>query len=131
MQLHRQRNKLTYLNAAVLLLTFASEPQARNWRVETHVDFPLLRDAERQVYRAYGLESSHLRSWQPKVWAQYARLMLLGRAWRGVQGDSAQLGGDFVVDRRGILRLAYRSQDPTDRPSAALLLAEVERAARL
>ena len=116
-------------DAQVLLLTFANEVQARNWRAETGVDFPLLLDADRKAYKAYGLDSSLLRSWQPKVWVHYARLMLGGRAWRGIQGDSGQLGGDFVVDRHGIVRMVYRSQDPTDRPSVASLLAEVERVA--
>jgi hypothetical protein len=38
-------------------------------------------------------------------------------------GDSAQLGGDFVVDASGVVRLAYRSHDPADRPAAGDLLA--------
>ena len=68
-----------------------------------------------------------MRSWQPQVWIHYARLMLGGHAWRGIQEDSGQLGGDFIVDRRGIVRLAYRSQDPTDRPPVSTPLAEPER----
>ena len=126
MQLHRQRARLEALNAAVLLLTFATEMQAAQWRDDAHVSFPILRDSDRHVYRAYGLESSFLRSWQPKVWLQYARLMLAGRAWRGIQGDSRQLGGDFIVDRQGIVQLAHRSQDPTDRPAVPELLACLE-----
>ena len=54
---------------------------------------------------------------------RYARLLAAGRKWRGIQGDSTQLGGDFIVDASGIVRLAYRSHDPTDRPSAEQLLA--------
>lgn len=131
MQLHRQRERLQELKAEVLLLTFASETQARNWNGETQVGFRLLRDTNRQVYRAYGLESSLLRSWQPKVWIHYSRLILGGQSWRGIQGDSRQLGGDFIVDRRGVVRLAYRSRDPTDRPSVTGLLAELERIAGL
>jgi hypothetical protein len=53
-------------------------------------------------------------------------LLTSGRKWRGIQGDSAQLGADFVVDTEGIVRLAYRSHDPTDRPPAADLLARLE-----
>ena len=48
--------------------------------------------------------------------------MRAGRRWRGIQGDSAQLGGDFIVDADGIVRLAYRSRDPTDRPLVEQLL---------
>jgi len=131
MQLHRQRGRLAELDAEVLLLTFSSEAQAWNWREESQIGFRLLRDTNRQVYRAYGLESSLLRSWQPKVWIKYARLMLGGRTWRGIQGASGQLGGDFIVDRQGVVRLAYRSRDPTDRPPVTGLLVELGRIAGL
>lgn len=79
--------------------------------------FEFFLDPGRKAYQAYGLEHSLIRSWGPNVWFAYARLLLSGRRWRGIQGDSAQLGGDFIVDRNGIIRLAYRSHDPTDRPS--------------
>ena len=131
MQWHRQRARLEELNAEVLQLTFASETQAAKWRDDAHVSFRILCDSDRHVYSAYGLESSFLRSWQPRVWLHYARLLLGGRAWRGIQGDSGQLGGDFIIVRQGIVRLAHRSQDPTDRPSVHGLLAEVERIAGL
>ncbi|MGB3700022.1 MAG: hypothetical protein WA997_02030, partial [Anaerolineales bacterium] len=45
-----------------------------------------------------------------------------GWRWRGIQGDSGQLGGDFIVDRQGIIRLAHLSQDPTDRPALSTIL---------
>jgi hypothetical protein len=50
-----------------------------------------------------------------------------GRRWRGIQGDSAQLGGDFVVDKTGVLRMAYRSEDPTDRPPIEHILTVLDR----
>jgi hypothetical protein len=31
-------------------------------------------------------------------------------------------GGDFIVDKNGVLRLVHPSHDPTDRPSADELL---------
>lgn len=78
--------------------------------------FELFLDPQLKAYHAYGLERSLIRSWGPKVWFTYARLLLSGRRWRGIQGDNAQLGADFIVDKNGIIRLAYRSHDPTDRP---------------
>jgi peroxiredoxin len=32
------------------------------------------------------------------------------------------MGGDFVIDKRGIIQLAYHSRDATDRPSVEQLL---------
>jgi len=63
-----------------------------------------------------------LRSWGLNTFLTYSRLMLSGRKWRGIQGDSSQLGGDFIVNTNGIIRLAYYSRDPSDRPSVSQLL---------
>ena len=54
---------------------------------------------------------------------RYAQLMAAGKRWRGIQGDSTQLGGDFIIDRKGIVRFAYPSRDPTDRHPVDTLLA--------
>jgi peroxiredoxin len=32
------------------------------------------------------------------------------------------MGGDFIIDSMGIVRLAYRSKEPADRPSVDKLL---------
>jgi len=122
MQLHRRRDAVLMLNGEVLLITFSSAEQACRWRDETGIDFPLLLDANRAVYRAYGLRSSIWRVWQPKVLAYYARALLQGQRWRGIRDDPHQLGGDFVVDAAGMLRFAHRSEDPTDRPAVDSLL---------
>jgi peroxiredoxin len=110
------------LNVEVLIVTFGTLPLAQAWLEETCSPFHLLLDPERTVYHAYGLERSLWRSWTLKTIWRYVELMAAGHRWRGIQGDSTQLGGDFVVDRSGIVRLAYRSHDPTDRPSVDQLL---------
>lgn len=107
----------------VLIISFGTLPQAEAWLAETCSPFRLLLDPERKVYGAYELGRSLSRSWNLRTIWHYVNLLTSGRKWRGIQGDSAQLGGDFVVDADGILRLAYRSHDPTDRPSASELLA--------
>lgn len=77
-------------------------------------------------YRAFGLDYSLPRSWSPKIWFVYAHLLAQGRKWRGIQGDSGQLGGDFIVDRSGIIRMAFRSHDPADRPSVDDILEKLK-----
>jgi hypothetical protein len=61
---------------------------------------------------------------RPGVILRYLRLIF--RGWRPQlvrEGeDILQLGGDFVVDREGHLIYAYRSAEPTDRPSVEALL---------
>lgn len=116
-QLRQHEDIFKGLNTRVAVISFGTFPGARVWLQETAVPFELLLDPQMKAYQAYGLERSLIRSWGPKVWLTYARLLLSGLRWRGVQGDSAQLGGDFIVDKNGIVRLAYRSHDPADRPS--------------
>lgn len=110
------------LKARIVVISFSRPDQARLWLDETNAPFTLLLDPERKAYRAYGLEYSLLRSWGLNVWQRYVQLLLHGRKWRGIQGDSGQLGGDIIVDSNGRIRLAYRSHDPTDRPDIHTLL---------
>ena len=121
-QLRQHSAEFESLSARIALISLGPALGARAWLEETGAPFTLLLDPDRAAYRAYGLDASLSRSWGPKVWWQYARLLLSGRKWRGIQGDSGQLGGDFIVDTNGIIQLAYRSHDPTDRPSVSQLL---------
>ena len=120
--MHQHIDTLESLHCKVVLISFGNSKEESHWIVETGVPFGILLDPERVAYQANGLDRSLIRSWGPKVWYKYAQLLLSGRSWRGIQGDSAQLGGDFIVDRNGIIHLAYRSHDPTDRPSVRRVL---------
>ena len=122
-QLCQQQDELEQLGVEVVLVTFSSAGYGRVWLKEVCSAFRLLIDRERAVYARYGLKRSLLRSWNLKTVRKYVQLMRAGRRWRGIQGDSAQLGGDFVIDAQGVIRLAYPSRDPTDRPAVTDLLA--------
>lgn len=60
-----------------------------------------------------------------KTHISYARLLLKGYRLKPVMGDAYQLGADFVVDKEGVVRLAYYSKNPADRPSVETLLSVV------
>jgi peroxiredoxin Q/BCP len=122
-QLCQHQQELERLNVKVLILSFGALPAAQAWLEETCSPFELLLDPERIAYEAYRLERSVFRSWNLRTLWRYAKLLASGRRWRGIQGDSAQLGADFIVDPKGVVRLAYYSHDPTDRPSVDHLLA--------
>ena len=116
------QDQLEALGLRIYLISFGQEWQAKRWLEETQAPFPLLLDPDRSVYRAYGLERSAAKSWNPKMLLHYLGLILKGRKLRPIQGDSNQLGGDFIVDREGTIRLACPSEDPADRPSVEMLL---------
>lgn len=122
MQLHRHKDEFRSYDTNVLFIAFSADALARNWLQETGVSFTILIDRERNAYNAFQLGRSLLRSWGPKIWLTYARLMLKGHRWRGIQDDSSQLGGDFLIDRQGKILFAWRSQDPAHRPSAEKII---------
>ena len=126
MQLHRRSTDLDRAGVTTLLISFSTQQQARQWRQETEVGFPFLLDPGRAVYRAYGLERSVRRTWTLRTLRYYFAAVVRGERLRAAQGDPHQLAGDFVIDSTGIVRLAYRSFDPTDRPSVDLLLHAIE-----
>lgn len=122
-QLRHFETELRRLEVQVLVISFGAEWWARAWLQETGSPFPLLLDPERAAYRAYGLKRSFLRVWSPKVMWHYTQRVLAGQKLQSIQGDPHQLGGDFVVDAAGVIRLAHRSKDPVDRPPVETLLA--------
>ena len=125
-QLCHQQDQLKQLNVEVLLVSFSDPGYAKMWLKESCPSFRLLLDPERVTYRTYGVEHSWLRSWNLRTLWRYIQLLSAGRKWRGIQGDSAQLGGDFIIDTNGKVHMAYRSHDPTDRPSVINVLANLQ-----
>ena len=121
-QLRRHQQELAQAKANVLLVSFSSAVKMKAWLEETESPFPVLLDQHRGAYRAYGLRHSLVHSWNLRTIRAYIELKRAGRKWRGIQDDSAQLGGDFIVDTTGFVRLAHRSRDPVDRPDVGELL---------
>lgn len=111
------------LNGEVIAISFGTRYWANAWLQETAAPFSLLLDPERSAYQAYGLQSSVFRSWMPQNLWYYLRAVMQGRELFGKRGDPHQLGGDFIVDKQGVVRFAHPSRDPTDRPSVETLLA--------
>ena len=124
-QLCQHADELRRLDVHVLLVTFSTAGYGRVWLQQVCLAFLLLIDRERDAYVRYGLKRSLRQSWNLRTWWLYLRLLLSGRKWRGIQGDSAQLGGDFVIDVEGVVRLAHPSNDPTDRPAVEDLLTTI------
>ena len=115
------------LKTNVVTISFGTPYWAQVWLEETQSPFPLILDRERAAYQAYGLERSLLRSWGWQTLSYYARALMSGKQWQGIRGDSGQLGGDFIVDSKGIVRLAYPSRNPTDRPLVEDLLSVLQK----
>lgn len=110
------------LNTDIVAISFGTAAWARIWLEETGAPFPVWLDPDQAAYRAFGLEKSLRRAWGPRTLAYYGRVLLGGGRMKGFRGKTDQLGGNFIVDHNGIVRYAYRSHNPTDRPTVEALL---------
>ncbi|MBK8900676.1 MAG: redoxin domain-containing protein [Anaerolineaceae bacterium] len=113
--------------ANVVTVSFGTPYWAQVWLQETQSPFPFLVDADRTAYHAYGLKSSIMSSWSPANLWYYAKAVLQKRETFGKRGDPHQLGGDFIIDAHGIIRLAHPSREPTDRPSIKKIVGELQK----
>jgi len=123
-QLCQRENEFTQSNTRVVVISFGTLLAVQQWLKEACVSVTVLLDRDRNVYSAYGLERSYWRSRNLKTRWYYFKAWLSGKKTHASHGDdTTQLGGDFIVDKNGVLRLAYPSHDPTDRPPVDDLLA--------
>lgn len=113
----------------MLVVSFGTEFWVRAWLEQTQAPFPLLLDPERAAYRAYGLQRSMARAWGLRSgWYYFKAVVFQRRRFISSHGDdTGQMGGDFIIDCHGVLRLTHPSRDPTDRPSVEQLLAALAR----
>lgn len=121
-QLRRLEDDIDALGVQVLTISFGASFWVTAWQQDTGSPYPLLLDPERALYQAYGLGTSFVRVWSPHVMWHYLKLVLRGQKLLPVQGDPHQMGGDFIVDAAGFIRLAHASKDPVDRPPVEKLL---------
>jgi peroxiredoxin len=123
--------------ADIVLLTFTNPDQLDSYRIRRALSIPILIDADRSVYRAYGLGRGRLGDvWGWATLRRYAEILRssgLRRAFSDLRPsgeDTRQLGGDFVVSPDGILAWAFRSTGPADRPDVETIADAVEAASR-
>ena len=116
-------------DVTVAVITFTNADRLAAYRTHLDIDFDVLTDADRNVYRAYGLGRGRLRDiyrWQTLL--QYARLLRGGKKLRRPTEDTRQLGGDFVIGADGRLRFAFHPVAPDDRPRASDMIAALAQA---
>ena len=120
--------------AELVLLTFTTADLLDEYQERRDLSLPILIDANRDVYAAYGLGRGSIgRVWGWATLRRYAQI--LRSSGRGMADlvsateDTRQLGGDFVIAPDGRLSWGYWSEGPADRPSVDDVLEAVERAA--
>ena len=123
-QLRQRSNDLERLDVDVLVVTFEAEAIAQSYARKTGLPFPIVVDAKRELYHAYGMLHARKRDlFGPASVLVYLRLMLRGRRLRMPTGDTFQLGGDVLVDPLGMVRVHHVGKGPANRPAIDALLA--------
>lgn len=114
--------EIDQLNTNIVAISFGTTYWANAWQTKTNAPFPIWLDPNRDAYPVYGLEQSAWASWGPKNLWYYAKALLRGERLEKSGEDVTQLGGNFIVDSNGIVRFAYPSKDPTDRPTTEQIM---------
>ena len=97
--------------------------QARAFRDERKLDFPLLVDPGLKAYKAAGLKRGALATLNPVTALRAVKSMAAGFRQSGNEGDPWQQGGAFVIDRGGEVRHAFLSSGGGDHPDPKELVA--------
>lgn len=129
--MRQKQGELSGLGVRVAVVAFQGGPLAEDYVRDTGLDWPVLIDESRGLYRAYGMERGGLwHVWGPPAWWAYIKLLARGRRLRKMSGDVFQLGGDVLVDPDGIVRVHHVGNGPADRPPVSELLAVVRESAK-
>jgi hypothetical protein len=107
----------------VAVVTFEAQWRAVAYVEQTQLTWPLLLDAERRLFDAYGMGRGRLHEvmgWN--AWQVSIRALLRGRRLRWPTGDVFQLGGDVLINPQGIVSLHHVGRGPSARPSIETLL---------
>ena len=129
-QLRQSKDTLEALGVRVAVVTFDSSSMARAYVEDTHLEWPLLIDADRRLYRAYGMD--RIDWWSvygpASIWHYLKLVFGRGRRIPKPGSDFQQVGGDVLIDPEGHVRFHFVSTSPHDRPSVELLLNKVREA---
>ena len=115
------------LNTDIVAVSFGTPYWANAWLEETQAPFPIWLDPHKESYQLYGMTTSKLQAWGPRNLWFYVKAFLRGEKSKGNRGETDQMGGNFIIDKDGIVRLAYPSKNPTDRPEVDTLLDVLKR----
>lgn len=119
-------DELAERDVRVAVVTFENDFFARRYAAETKLEWPLLIDGQRDLYRGYGmLAASFWDLWGPATWWAYLKALARGQTLKKATGDVTQRGGDVLIDPDGLVRLHHVGDGPADRPAVAAILQRI------
>lgn len=114
-------------DATIAVVTFAEPSRLAAFRTHLNVDFVLLTDVDRALYRILGaVRGTRRQVWSTDTLRMYARLIARGRRVRRPTEDIRQLGADVVIGRDGRIRYLALPPTPGGRPPISDLIAALD-----
>jgi hypothetical protein len=124
----QQRVEFDRRGVTVAVVSFAQPAKLVRYQEHHQWPFIMLADPERKAYEAFALKRlSWFQVFSPAALKLYWKLLRSGMKQERYEGDDIyQSGGDFLIDRKGNILFAHRSQDPADRPAVARLIMAID-----
>lgn len=122
-QLRDAQDQLDESGVIVKVVAFDNDFMAKAYVSNTNLKWPLLLDSKRELYRGYGMERG-------TFWQLYNPISILKYLWLIATGtrpgkpgsDWNQMGGDILIDPKGIVQMHFISSNPHDRPTVNEIL---------
>jgi peroxiredoxin len=113
----------------IIVISFAEPERLAPYQEDHRWPFAMLADPQRIAYQAFALKRlSLLHVFSLSTLRLYIKLFGEGKKIQSYgRDDYYQAGGDFLIDHRGNVFFAHRSQNPADRPPIEKLLNAVDR----
>jgi peroxiredoxin len=121
-QLRDVVNEIRSRGAELVVVGNGGVEQARAFRAEQKLPFPLYTDPSLESYRLAGLRHGPGSSLHPRVALHAVTAMRQGFRQSRTQGDPVQQGGVFVIPKGGGLIYQYVSREAGDHPDNANVL---------
>ncbi len=111
------QQKITDAGFQIILVGMGDPQSSEKFKEEMKIDFPLICDPARDLYREYQLGGINmLNMLSPRVIMKGLSAMAQGHSLKTPRQDPAQSGGVFIIDTDGIIRWKYIPRDPSDIP---------------
>jgi peroxiredoxin len=124
--LRRAHGRFVDAGATLAVVGQGTPEQTVEFVDKLELPYPVLADPKRTAYAAYGLAAGGAKAFlNPASARAVLRSIVSGAGGGRPVGDPRELGGAFVVDRDGRIRLAHPARYAGDTPTVDELLAAV------
>jgi alkyl hydroperoxide reductase subunit AhpC len=122
MQLRDHEEEFSRRNVKIVVVTFEDILLSRSYSENMSLNWPLIMDETRELYRSYEMLSASLWNiWGPKTWLAYLRGIIKGQKLIKSNGDVMQRGGNILIDPNGIVQMHHVGKGPGDRPGIEMI----------